>query len=263
MDKWNNLFPGLEWGESWIQFLNNSNQQLLNQATEFWTKTVENSSKTAEVWKSYGAELQNLNQLWVNELSTSLESINNKEVNSPIYFWIELNNLYWSLMYEKTLGNLTQIPLLGPTRGLNNKLMQTFDAWVHLYPTSIAYQLLLVDIQIKSFRELVEELIFLSKQGKTISDWSNFQQLWSYTADKVFENAFASENNLKIRGKFLNAINQYKLCQQELMEIYLKMLNMPTRSEIDEVHQSIYLLRKEIKTLKKTIKEISDEPHAV
>ncbi len=166
--------------------------------------------------------------------------------------WIELNNFYWNLVYEKTLGNLTQIPLLGPNREFNQTLMQAFDAWAKLYPTNTDYQLVMAEIQIKSFAELMRELNSLSEKGEEIKDWQQFQQLWSRIADKVFEQAFCSEDNLKVRGRLLNATNHHKLCQQELMEMWLESINMPTRSEIDEVHKTIYELRKEIKGLKKT-----------
>lgn len=182
--------------------------------------------------------------------------------------WIELNKFCWNFVYEKTIGTLTQIPLLGPSRGFNNELMQAFDAWAKLYPTSIDYQIVLAEIQIQSFEALLRELTSLAEKGETVKDWQQFQQLWSRTADKVFEQSFCSEDNLKVRGRFLNASNNYKLCQQGLMEMWMKTINMPIRSEVDEVHKSIYELRKEVKSLKKSLAQSegrsrasdSDEP---
>jgi polyhydroxyalkanoate synthesis regulator phasin len=40
------------------------------------------------------------------------------------------------------------------------------------------------------------------------------------------------------------------------MEEWMKLMNLPTRSEIDEVHQNIYSLRKEVKQLKKQLAQI-------
>jgi hypothetical protein len=51
----------------------------------------------------------------------------------------------------------------------------------------------------------------------------------------------------------LNSLNTYRIQQQALMDVWMKALNMPLRSEIDEVHKTIYELRKEVKSLKKTI----------
>jgi len=175
--------------------------------------------------------------------------------------WIELNNFYWNSSYEKTLGNLTQVPALGPSRGFQHKLMQAFDAWAQLYPANIDYQIVLSEIQIQSFAELLRELLSLAKQGEAIEDFSQLQQLWSFTADKVYEKTFCSEDKLKVRGRFLNAVNQYKLCQQELIEMWMETMNLPIRSEVDEIHKNIYELRKEVKSLKRILQETKN--HAV
>jgi polyhydroxyalkanoate synthesis regulator phasin len=47
----------------------------------------------------------------------------------------------------------------------------------------------------------------------------------------------------------------YRVYQQQLMEVFMKMYDLPTRSEVDEIHHSIYGLRKEVKSLKKALAE--------
>jgi polyhydroxyalkanoate synthesis regulator phasin len=47
----------------------------------------------------------------------------------------------------------------------------------------------------------------------------------------------------------------YRLYQQQLMEVFLKMYDLPIRSEVDEIHHSIYELRKDVKSLKKALAE--------
>ena len=99
----------------------------------------------------------------------------------------------------------------------------------------------------------MRELISLAEKGEKVKDWRQFQQLWGRVADQVFEKAFCDEENLKVRGRFLNALNTYRLYQQDLMEVWMKMMNLPSRGEIDEVHKTVYELRKEVKQLKKAL----------
>ncbi len=80
-------------------------------------------------------------------------------------------------------------------------------------------------------------------------------QVWSSIFDRVFAQTFRSNDTLQIRGKLLNAAATYRLHQHQLMEVFLKMNDLPTRSEVDEVHRSIYEMRKEIKSLKKAVAE--------
>lgn len=250
---WQDLLPKFELGEDWQQSFNQYTQTLRNQVEGFLTEIVKNSQNTAELLQIYIEEIQTLNQWWVNPLAASIAPLSQAAVTSPSQPWIELNHLYWNLAYEKTLGNLTQMPLLGPGRGLTHKLTRALDAGAKLYPTSVDYQIVLVEIQMQSFAELTRELISLAAKGETVKDWQQLLQLWSRTADKVFERAFCAEDKLKVRGRFLNAINQHKLCQQELTEVWMTMMNLPIRSEMDEVHRNIYELRKEVKSLKKTL----------
>jgi class III poly(R)-hydroxyalkanoic acid synthase PhaE subunit len=172
---------------------------------------------------------------------------------SLVKHWIELSDFCWSFVYSKTLSSLAQMPLLGPNRSFNHQLLKAFDAWVKLYPTSANYQMVLVEIQLQAIEDFLKELLLLLEKEETVQDWSQLQHLWSHTADKAFEQAFRSEDNLKIRGGLLNAMSHYQLCQQEIIEGCMKAMNLPIRSEVDEVHKSIYELRKEVKSLKKII----------
>lgn len=202
----------------------------------------------AELWKIYEKNLQNLDQ-WADSLRQPLmtaQAMSDDNATSP-------TNLYWDI-YKQTFGNFLLSPSLGYTREFNNKLLKSFDAWTNFYKASFDYQLVLIDVWVKAFEHLVR-LASSQEKGETLQNWRQFQQVWSKVFDQAFAQTFRSENALQIQGKFLNAAMTYRLHQQQLMEVFLKMNDLPTRSEIDEMHHSIYELRKEIKSLKKALAE--------
>jgi class III poly(R)-hydroxyalkanoic acid synthase PhaE subunit len=250
---WQEIFPKLESGNNWEQTLNNYTQKLRNQVEEFSKRTFKSTQDTAELWQVYIKEIQKLNQWWTNALGLSIKPLSKAVATSTSEPWIELNDLYWNLLYEETFGGLTQTPPLGLSREFNGKIMRGFDAWIKLYRASIDYQVVLNLIQMQSFEKLIQELTLLAEKGEKVKEWQQFLELWCRIADEVFEKAFCCEDNLKVRGKFLNALNNYKLCQQQLMEVWMTMMNIPVRSEVDEVHKNIYELRKEVKSIKKTL----------
>ncbi len=172
------------------------------------------------------------------------------------YAWAlsELYNLYWEI-YEKTFGSFVQSPSLGYTREFNNKLLKSFDTWINFNKASFDYQVVLVDVWVRAFEELMRELVSSQEKGETVQNWRQFLQVWSSVVDRVFAQTFRSEDALQIRGNFLNAAMTYRLHNQQLMEVFLKMNDLPVRSEVDEIHRSIYELRKEIKSLKKSLAE--------
>jgi len=165
--------------------------------------------------------------------------------------WIEFNNFCWDMVYENMFSNLVNMPFLGPNRNYNHQLMRSFNAWLALCPATLNYQVILLETQIQTLTELVQQLSILLESSESVKDWQQIQRLWGRIADDVYRKTFCLDENLKIRGNFLNAIYHYRLCQQELMDVWLGQMNLPLRSEVDEIHRSIYELRKEVKALKK------------
>ncbi len=192
-------------------------------------------------------------ELWVGLLRLSLEIVSKALVSYALAL-SELANLYWDI-YEKTFGTVLQSPSLGYTREFNNKLFKSFDAWINFYKANFEYQVVLVDVWLKAYEELTRELASFTEKGETLQNWQQFLQVWSSVFDRVFAQTFRSVDALEVQGKFLNSALTYKLHQQQLMEVFLKMYDLPTRSEVDEIHRSIYEMRKEIKSLKKALAE--------
>ncbi len=204
-----------------------------------------------ELCQIYVKGLQKLGQLWAEPLWQSLEIASRSALGDHSAL-MELTHLYQDI-YEKTLGSFLLSPSLGYTREFNNKWLLGFDTWINFYQASFDYQLVLLDVWARAFDELMRELASSEEKGKTVQNWRQFLQVWSSLFDRVFAQTFHSQDTLQIRGKFLNAAMTYRLHQQQLIEVFLKMNDLPTRSEVDEIHRNIYELRKEIKSLNKTL----------
>ncbi|HCF28994.1 MAG TPA: hypothetical protein DEV81_17735 [Cyanobacteria bacterium UBA11049] len=205
-----------------------------------------------ELWLLYIKGLQKLAQLWAELLPQSLDTSRMASGDSSTLF--EPIDFYWNI-YEKTVGSFLQSPTLGYTREFNHLLLGSFNSWIEFYKASFEYQLVLLNVWAKAFDELMRELATSEEKSRTIQNWRQFLQVWSSLFDRVFAETFRSQATVEIQGKFLNAALTYRLHQQQLMEVFLKMNDLPTRSEVDEVHRSIYEMRKEIKSLKKAVAE--------
>lgn len=251
-DAWREISPKVEANEDWQQVLKKHTEQMRTQLNQVSAENLKASQDAGQLWQLYIKEMQKLSQLWTATLGVPINPIGNA-VHGASKPWLELNNLYWNLLYEPVLGSLIQSPAISPGHEFTHKVLKAFDAWTNLYRGSINYQVVLADIQICSFEEVMQELAASAEKGKKVDDWQQFQQLWSRVADKVFEEKFCNEDNLKVRGNFLNALNTYRPYQQELMELWLKAMNLPVRSEVDEVHKNVYELRKESKRLNKKL----------
>jgi hypothetical protein len=100
-------------------------------------------------------------------------------------------------------------------------------------------------------------LVERSKKGEPIKSVRDLNRLWLDSADKVFTEMYVSEAYLKAQRELSSSGMTYKILQQEVVELVLKNLNLPTRSELDDAYKALYELRKEVKTLKKALAERS------
>lgn len=248
---WKDMLPKVETGGDWQSIANNYTEQLRKQFGNFPMSGMNMTQDSSQLWQLYMKEMQKYSELWAGPLGLSLEPLSKANFGDTGGL-LELNNLYWDL-YQRSLGSLVQSPSLGQNREINAKVMSGFDAWTKLYKATLDYEVVIADVQIRSFDALMKKLVSLAEKGQKVESWRDFHRVWSQVADDVFAEAFKSEDNLKLRGNFLNALNAYKVYQQELMELYMKMLNAPIRSEVDEIHQTIYDLKKEVKNLKKKL----------
>ena len=227
-------------------------QQLQQQIQTYSTSTQTIQGDMDNLWQCYLKEVQKFSQLWLSTWQSSFSPLSQMPQNG-VQSWLELNNLYWDALYGENLGSFMRSPLLGPSREMNGQLLRAFDDWVALYRAMNDYQLLEADIQYRGLVALMTKLVERTQQNQPVKTWREFQEVWVIAADQVFEDAFREEKNLKIRGQFINALNRYRIQQQALLEEWLKTLNLPTRSEVDEIHQNLYQLRKEMKELKKAL----------
>ncbi len=249
---WKDIFNQLQAGQNWEEASKKYADEFSKQLKAFYSSPTKLVEDTNKLWQAYFEQVQKFNQLWGNYWSASINPLS-QTLSGNSQPWIELNNLYWDMLYQPTLGNLLQSPSVGPGRVFNAKIQEAFEAWTNLYKASIDSQALLSQVQRQSFEKLMQELVALAQKGEPVQDWRKFQQMWSRIADEKFEETFSQEENLKIRGKLVNALNSYRVQQHQLQEYWMRTLNLPLRSEIDEVHRSVYELRKEVKSLKKRL----------
>jgi BMFP domain-containing protein YqiC len=66
---------------------------------------------------------------------------------------------------------------------------------------------------------------------------------------------YAAEDYVTLQHEMSAAGMRFRIQQREVVEMVLKTLDMPTRTELDDAYRSLYELRKEVKALKKALKQ--------
>ncbi len=255
---WQDLAPQMTSG-NWSEALAQYTQEVQSQWMDAASRGFQESQSVMELWQAYLEESQNVMQLWMEPFkempsSTSLENRSLENVMSGNM--IGLSNVFWDA-FEKTVGRYASSPTLGYTRETNQKLLQSFDAWVDVQRSGADYGAQMASISSKAFSAIMDEMLALSQRGESISSYQTLIQKWITVADKVFVEEFRSPEYIRAQGKLLSATMLYRKREEALQEAFLESRGLPTRTEVDEAHQNIYELRKELRAVKRQLREVN------
>jgi class III poly(R)-hydroxyalkanoic acid synthase PhaE subunit len=248
---WEAMEPQLEGGGDWVNALEKNLEQFrtqLIQYPEFAKGTVEDIES---LYEQYIQQWGRFGQPWSAAFQQAPEYYA-RMMGGDNSAMIGLSNLYRDA-YQQTLAHLVASPGLGMTRELNEKFQLGFDAWVSWQLATFEYQGILSGIWDQAIKKFQEDIISLAEEGQKIETLRDFVLLWTRGAEGVFTGAFQGEDYVLAQGQMLNAAMAYRIKEREIIEVFQKLYDLPTRSEMDETHRRIYELRKEVKALRKEV----------
>lgn len=161
--------------------------------------------------------------------------------------------------YQQTVGQFLDSPPMGYAREYDERVRGLAKAYLNFQEASAKYQALVGKAWVNAIGSFQNELIKRSEQDDPITSLQELNDTWYAVADGAFSEIFIEEEFVRTQGDLLTATLQLRVKQREIVEIVSKALDIPTRTEVDEAHKSIYTQRKEIKSLRKMVTEMQAE----
>jgi class III poly(R)-hydroxyalkanoic acid synthase PhaE subunit len=160
--------------------------------------------------------------------------------NATIPGWEQVPNAFLSSLLPVSVGDV------------GHQLLKTVNAWILFQQASFQYQGIQTQVWTQTLDKLWPELwqLAIAAQSNREENWRSLLQIWSCLFDETFAQTFRSKDAQHIQKQFLHTALEYRLQQQQLAELILESYGLPTRREVDEIHRSIYELRKMVKSLK-------------
>jgi class III poly(R)-hydroxyalkanoic acid synthase PhaE subunit len=254
---WEALGPEMEAEGDWSAALEKNLETFREQVAGFPGFAEETAGDINILWQQYLEQWNRFGQPWTAALQQAPEYYA-RMMGGDSGAMIGLSNLYRDA-YQQTLARLVASPGLGMTREFNEKFQLGFDAWVSWQLATVEYQGLLSQIWDQAIQGFQEDIVTLAEKGQKIESLRDFVLLWTRGAEDVFTQAFRTEDYVLAQGQMLNAAMAYRLREREIIEVFLKLYDLPTRSELDETHRRIYELRKGSKKLRSELTALQAE----
>jgi class III poly(R)-hydroxyalkanoic acid synthase PhaE subunit len=173
----------------------------------------------------------------------------------------------WLKTYESTYGRLVEMPAMGPMRERSEKMMRSFSVSVDLYTAWMESLVNFQNIFMEAMRRMREKMTTEIEGGARPEKYRDFYQLWIETYSETFKEFLKSRHFSSDMGRLTSYYVDFQKSNRDLLEEnVLKPINLPTRTEIDEMNREIYTLKKTAKSLtrdldslKRTMQELTSQ----
>ncbi len=171
----------------------------------------------------------------------------------------EFYNL-WLNTCKGTMGKLVEMPAVGPAREKSEKMMKGFSTFVNLYAAGMDTSSNLHSVFMEAMRK-VQEKTGSEMEGEISPEkYKDFYNTWIETYSETFKEFSKSGHFVADLGKLNSNLMDFQRYNREMLEDnYLKPMNLPTKTEIDEINKELYFLKKTVKELTSQIKELKEK----
>lgn len=249
---WQAIAPKVEAGEDWQSVLKDYSTKYFQGVLGAPASVMGSGKDLNELYQFYMEEWQKMSMPWLQSWMQSPTNLSHIMMGGSSEL-AQLGKFHWDV-YERTFGGITEVPGMGYNRELNAKLLRGFDAWVDMQKVSAEYHTMLTKTFSNAFETFMGKLVTMSEKGEVIDSIQDLTNLWFDTIDDTFTHLYVSEDYLDLQNRLSGATMINKMAQQEIMEVFQEMLDMPTRSELDDAYRSLNDLRKEVRALKRALK---------
>ena len=239
-----------EWPKALHAYVEQLRQQLNGSMDAF--KTMQSS---AELWQRYTDEMGKLGQPWLTHwLHLQQQAGQPSDPRQAAAAGaVKFTNLFWDT-FNQSAGRLLGAPSLGLTREFSEKLNRSFLLWQAHQKADLDYQLLIGNTWLDAFAAFMQKLLAMAYAGEIITQQEKLLDLWVEVADKQFIEVFHADAFAQLQSTYINSSMALRRQQRELAEVWLRMHDLPTRSDLDAAHQAIFELRQEVKAMKKALR---------
>ncbi len=159
----------------------------------------------------------------------------------------------WLKTYEETFGKLLKAPVVGPAREKMEKTMQGIPYFANYYASWMDTNVNFQSVFVEAMRKTQEKIA-----AESPANYRDFYAIWLETYSDTFKEFLKSGHFAADVGKFVSNLMDVEQFNKEMLESnVLKPMNLPTKSEIDEIYKEIYLLKKKVRELAKQVKELT------
>jgi class III poly(R)-hydroxyalkanoic acid synthase PhaE subunit len=137
------------------------------------------------------------------------------------------------------MGGAFSMPALGPAREQQESWQRLGQLGLRCAQAQMQVSAQWNEIIGKALRELAERMAPRLKSGAAPTSMKEIYDLWVDSAEAVYSQAARAGAFVRAQAELTNATSQLRSAQRELLEEWARQFDLPTRSELNSIHQQL------------------------
>ena len=135
------------------------------------------------------------------------------------------------------------MPALGPTRESQESMQRLAQLGMRCAQAQLQVSGQWNDIIGKALRELGERIAPRLRSGGAPASMKEVYDLWVDSAESVYAQAARGAAFVQAQAELTNSLSQLRSAQRELLEEWARQFDLPTRAELNSIHQQLRELK--------------------
>lgn len=163
--------------------------------------------------------------------------------------WLGMGGASLEQPFEAVLG----LPKLADVPELDRKLLRLLQAWMGVTQRSTEYGALVSQAWMAAYGDFLQGLQASAAEGRPARSGRELLERWTATVNERMLKTQRSDPFLEAQRRLLDAMLTSRAAERELVDIGANAVDLPTRSEIDEVHETLHAVKRELRALKREL----------
>ncbi|MCK5518656.1 MAG: hypothetical protein KAI61_04510 [Alphaproteobacteria bacterium] len=154
------------------------------------------------------------------------------------------------------LGFFASMPGVGYSREKQEQLSQLYMQWGEYQRKSRAYDAGMSRIGMEAVQHFQDFLINPPEGHDPLTSLKGVYAKWTDVCEEIYAKYAMSDEYVARYGEVVNALMAFKKKQNELADDMMEQFNLPTRKELDSLHERFHALRRDNLQLRKDVAEL-------
>lgn len=159
---------------------------------------------------------------------------------------------------DSVVGRVAEGPQLADLWQSERLQARMAQAWLEARRRGLEHNAVVLEAWLRAAKAFSEELTGRTRAEGRAPEGKALLALWTETANRILLETQRSEPFLRTQAAMIRAGTELRMAQRALAERWADAFDMPTRTELDDVHRTLTELRREVRRLRREAKQGAD-----